>query len=227
MESNRRDNPLFSAKALSGLLNKMLMDGAEKAELVDYSRRVMDWVLNNRVPLEDLVMSQNISKPLHLYVDAKGRPAKLAHVVTARALIERGFPVLPGDRVEMLFVCEPGGRSEKALAYKLYNEEVSAVNRRSALTRAQPLDFGYYANAVVGPFTRALKSVLSPAELNALWNLNSYDRLVPSTTSGNRGPLKRYITLSDRVYTLRKATCHEKKGLPVQASIARFFSPRQ
>lgn len=190
MESKRRDNPLFAAKGLGQLLSMMLVDGASNAELEVFARSIMAALLADEIPLAGLVMSQCISKPLHEYKGAQ------AHVNVARALIAAGHPVATGDRVKMIFLCadKGSGRSEKAYPAKLFDPLKHAI------------DFGFYTRYISGPFDRALEFSLSKETRASLWDLTTYDCHVPSRTSGNYGPMARYLTLAPRVYEVRKRT---------------------
>ena len=206
LEVKRRDNPLFASQAMEGLLDKMLLEGASNAELVAYARAQMDLLLTNQIPAERLVMSKNISRPLSRYKNQKEH-----HVIVARALIKAGVAVVPGDRVELLYVCSHSREaSDKVIPFQLHREE--------------PIDFAHYVRFLSEPFSRALAEVLAPEELAHLWDLQSYDRLVPSATSGG-GPMRRYMTHMDpRVYTLKRALHTDMPSCAPRTKITRFFA---
>lgn len=188
LESKRRDNPLFAANRFKTLLEMMLVHGASEGELLAFAEETMRMILNNEVPLKGLVMSQGISKPLHEYAGAQ------AHVNVARLLIAAGYPVVPGDRVDMVFLhCHETGRAEKAFPAKLFNPAVHV------------LDFAFYARYITGPFERALQYILSDEARARLWSVDGYERLVPSRTSGRFGPLARVFDLGTRVYEVKRS----------------------
>ncbi len=112
----------------------------------------------------------------------------------ARQLIAAGYPVVPGDRVEMLFlVSEDDGRADKAFPARLYDPTRHAI------------DFAFYARYITGPFERALQYTIRDEALRKrLWNVDAYERLVPSATSGRFGPMASVLNLAPQVYQRRR-----------------------
>jgi DNA polymerase elongation subunit (family B) len=182
MESVRRDNPRFIGAKLREMLESMLVDGASADELVAFARGVKQQLYNHEIPLKQLVTSENISKPLHEY------KAKGANVNVARILEAAGRPVALGERVEIVYLAKEGKTTEKAFPYKLFDPTKHA------------LDLGYYAERMRESFSRALAGVLNDEQMKALWDDASYDRYIPSRTSGRRGALARHLAVSDSVY---------------------------
>ena len=122
LESKRRDNPLFARDAVETVLDMMLVQGSTNEELIAYARAQNELLLTNQIPKERLVMSKNISKPLARYKNKKEH-----HVVVARAMIRAGIPVVPGDRVELIYVCAHGkDASDKVMSFQLHKDECEA-----------------------------------------------------------------------------------------------------
>ena len=173
----RRDNALYTSHALKELLELMIIEMASPVILKSFVRGKMQALLMGEVPISDLVMSVNISKPLDQYtrLDKKtGLQIKndLAQVRVAEELIAAGFPVEPGDRIDMVYIGTYGKKvADRAKAFKLYKEE------------QDPLDFEFYADKLQGPLERALHAVLTEKELKELFSHKTYKRMVPSATA--------------------------------------------
>jgi len=122
-----------------------------------YTRSIFYRLVRGMIPASGLVMSQSIAKPLKDYED------NLAHVVVAKQLLKAGYPVDPGDRVDMVFLDNPSKRAcDKAWPLKLFDPKVHA------------LDVPFYFKKIKGPFERVLEHVLTKSEMAYVFTLSAY-----------------------------------------------------
>lgn len=109
LETKRRDAPLFAAKALTKLLNMMLLDGADSRDLIKYTRTAMETLMLNQYPLEQMIVSNTLAKPIGQYKKKDGTMnTSLKHVRAACALLDAGKQVDTGTRIEMVYVASFG-----------------------------------------------------------------------------------------------------------------------
>jgi len=105
VETRRHDCPRF-VKAFQNKLIQTLFD-AETAEevyasgykrAVDFVVEVVDRVMEKKLPLEELVVSKRLRKPLSEYTHL------LPHVSAAVSLAQQGLAVKKGDTIDFLYV---------------------------------------------------------------------------------------------------------------------------
>jgi DNA polymerase elongation subunit (family B) len=160
-EVKRRDNPACLPDMLKGLLKLLIEDCASIEEVIEYTRGVFYKIVRGLIPVEQLIMSQSITKPIAGYTGKNGEDPTESHVVAAKQLIAAGYPVDPGDRINMVFIENPSKRAcDKVLAYKLYTD--------------QRLDLDYYFDKFRGPFERVLEHVLTKQQLDNVFTKSVY-----------------------------------------------------
>lgn len=167
----RRDNCLFSARAQSTVLKKLLWDKNAEAAFLTAARwvalvresapRVYD-VLQEKyddadtlLPIAFFLQPGNVTKPLADYTDDKVTPA----VAVARRILERNptAPMGVGARVEYLI--------RKALAFEDDERKYArAVDKTDALTMKPPLDTTHYVDQVVSKCVQLLGPVFAEEE---------------------------------------------------------------
>jgi DNA polymerase-2 len=109
IEARRHDTPPFIAQTQLALLERLAIDpNAEDLsnllpDLIAFLRRQIHLLRGGRVPLPDLLVTQKLSRELHLY----RTPSPAARA--AMQLQEVGKPVRPGQPIKLLYTLgEPG-----------------------------------------------------------------------------------------------------------------------
>jgi len=151
LECKRSDAAPFSAAALSRLLQLMLVDKASDVAIAEFVREKVAELLEGRVPFDDLVLSNKLSRPVDEYTGPN------PHVVAARDLKQAGIEMLAGQRVQYVFVERPEAKkvADRVLALRLMKDE--------------KLDLRFYLSKFIeAPFRAALSCVLSKAALGRL-----------------------------------------------------------
>jgi len=214
LETVRRDSTAVVRDGMEGVFDLLLKRGAPNREIIEYARACLQRVLKGEVPVEDLVLSENLSKPLEAYVDKDGAPRNYCNVRVAHQLRAADHDVRAGDRVFYVYV---GGRgkkpTDKAFAYEVYK----------AMEHPPPLDFVEYFKLMRGPFMRALQLVLTPRELRELFAVEAYERLLPAKGYGLQTELAAYISLNQTPYVRHAARAASVESGRAQTSIARFM----
>lgn len=152
IETVRRDKCRLNATIVSGILNRLMIQGSKDAA-VEFTKGTIRDLVNNRIDMSDLVMSKSLSKPVHEY------PGKQMHVEVAKKRAERdpaGAPSV-GDRIP--FVLVKGG--------KMASE--NSEDPIYALENELPIDTDYYLKHLIGPsIERYFETVLTKKEIEAI-----------------------------------------------------------
>jgi len=174
-ETKKRDAVLYVANQLTELFDRMLIRCQPVPALLEFARQAAQCILLNQVPLEEMTMTNNITRKLSEYKGTLPKQVRVANQMNAAGL-ETG----PGDRIKIL-LCEVDGSDavgDMAFSYDLYD--------------GRPLAFRQYLKCLQKPFDRALEHVATLEQRRQLWDPQTYTQLVPGAVLKS-GPLLQFF----------------------------------
>jgi DNA polymerase delta subunit 1 len=228
LESVRRDNALFVARAVGTLLRKMLVEHASDGELVEFCRGEMERLVSGRITLTPEAEAALAEDEARVAAD------KLAGVAGApplqlETLLDNPLCVTPAQLVKSQnisqpiekykgrqahvevarqliaagFVVEPGDRVEYVYVHAESKKKADKACAAKLLGERH-IDLDEYVKALRDPILRCLEFVLSKEKLRSLFNPENYERNEPSGRGGaivaylTGGPTEKFTTITPR-----------------------------
>eukprot|EP00127_Corallochytrium_limacisporum_P004473 Clim_evm27s164 gene=Clim_evmTU27s164 len=175
IETVRRDNCQLVKQVIATCLDKILID-RDVDGAVDYAKRIIAELLQNKVDISQLVISKALSK------SAEDMGSKQAHVELAERMRKRdpgSAPVL-GDRVPYVII----RKDAKARAYEKAEDPLYVLQNNI------PIDTKYYLeNQLANPLTRIFEPILRD-KVSTLLTGDHTRKVTMATPSGNTGLMK-------------------------------------
>ena len=132
------------AKETQEYVLRMILEKKDVKNAVKYVRRIIKNLRNGKVPLEDLIIIEQLTKPLSEY------KAKGPHVVAARKSKERGRPISEGMPVLFVITKGKGSISDRSEPF----EDVNMNN----------IDVNYYVSNQIVPAALRILAVMDVTE---------------------------------------------------------------